>query len=125
MKACPRCGRTLEASEFNVKDRSTGRLQVYCRECSRGYVREHYRRNTAYYTTKARKRNKLVRSETRERLMAYLQEHPCIDCGETDPIVLQFDHVDAKTKQREVSLLMQNYSSWAVIEAEMAKCEVR
>ena len=110
-RVCPGCDQARELTEFNIKDRRTGRRQVYCRECSRRYCREHYQRNTAYYTAKARKRDKAARGETRVRIMAYLRDHSCVDCGETDPIVLQFDHVDPSAKRLEVAKLAHNNTS--------------
>lgn len=68
-KYCPGCDQLLEPTAFNFKDRSTGRRQVYCRKCSRRYGREHYQRNTAYYTAKARKRNPVDRLALHERVI--------------------------------------------------------
>lgn len=68
-------------------------------------------------------RNKRVRTENQERLVAYLLAHPCIDCGERDPVVLDFDHIVGK-KVKEVTALAR-YQQWASIEAEIAKCVVR
>src|SRR5438270_726621 len=46
----------------------------------------------------------------------------CNDCGEADPIVLEFDHVGPK--RRNVSALVAEGASIRAIEAEMAQCEV-
>lgn len=52
----------------------------------------------------------------------YKSTHPCVDCGESDPLVLDFDHRDGATKKfnvhaRQVSL--------EILMAEIAKCDVR
>lgn len=69
-------------------------------------------------------RKKRVIRENRQKLIDYLLKHPCVDCGETDILVLQFDHVRGK-KCREVSCLVATGFSWAAIEREIEKCEVR
>jgi hypothetical protein len=54
----------------------------------------------------------------------YKKLHPCVDCGETDYRVLQFDHIDPMTKIANVTRLASESSMAAVIE-EISKCEVR
>lgn len=54
----------------------------------------------------------------------YLTEHPCVDCGEADPIVLEFDHVRGEKRHGVKRMLAGTYSLKAVME-EIAKCEVR
>ena len=56
-------------------------------------------------------------------MISYLLEHSCVDCGETDITVLEFDHLRDKTK--DVSALMKGTSSWSRIEAKILKCAVR
>src|SRR5215472_1161757 len=107
MRTCPRCGRSLPPAEFNFKVRRTGRRQVYCRGCSRELIRDHYRRNVGYYVAKARARNAITRQAFHDRILAYLAEHPCVDCGQADPVVLDFDHVDRATKSRDVATMMK------------------
>lgn len=58
------------------------------------------------------------------RVRQYLEVNPCVDCGESDPVVLEFDHVRGE-KLASISQLLRSTRSWAVVEAEMAKCEVR
>jgi hypothetical protein len=52
-----------------------------------------------------------------------LLKHPCIDCGETDPVVLDFDHVRG-IKRKAVALMIKDFS-WENIQLEIEKCEVR
>ncbi len=48
----------------------------------------------------------------------------CVDCGEDDPIVLDFDHVRG-VKVCDISRMAHTgYKEWRIIE-ELAKCEIR
>lgn len=61
----------------------------------------------------------------RKGVFDYLRTHPCVDCGETDIAVLEFDHRDQKAKEVRVSALVaQGYSTRTVMR-EIAKCDVR
>jgi hypothetical protein len=71
-------------------------------------VRAHYIANRPYYLEKARTRNLAVTRANIEYLIAYLKEHPCVDCGERDIVVLDFDHQHDKVEP--VSLLTHGYS---------------
>lgn len=54
----------------------------------------------------------------------YLKFHPCVDCGESDPFILEFDHVSG-LKKESISNLAKRRSSVKKIIDEIAKCEVR
>jgi 5-methylcytosine-specific restriction endonuclease McrA len=54
----------------------------------------------------------------------YLKTHPCIDCGEADIVVLDFDHINPATKKDNVSNLIYSGSIKTVLE-EIEKCEIR
>lgn len=47
-----------------------------------------------------------------------------MDCGESDPIVLEFDHVQGK---KRFSISECIYQNWSIedLEKEMNKCEIR
>jgi hypothetical protein len=61
----------------------------------------------------------------RNELFNYISKHCCIDCGEKDPIVLDFDHVDPKKKFKPVSKLLSGHYSWDSVKREVLKCEIR
>ena len=124
-RTCTRCRRTLDEAEFNFKNRARGRLHSHCKSCSRALVRDHYSRNTEYYVNKAVARNRIRRRALLDQLIAYLQAHPCVDCGEDDPVVLDFDHVDPAAKTFDVATMIKDAWGWRTMEAEIAKCAVR
>lgn len=55
-------------------------------------------------------------------LLEHLRSHPCVDCGEDDVAVLEFDHVRG-AKERNISAMME--LSPRRVRAEVDKCEVR
>lgn len=65
-------------------------------------------------------RNRLIK--VNRFIKNYLSKNPCIDCGEKDPLVLEFDHVRGRKKGGISDL--KRYSSKILLK-EIAKCEVR
>ena len=56
--------------------------------------------------------------------MEYLSTHPCVDCGETDIVVLEFDHLGKDKKLDDVAHMIPRGYSLDKIKKEIAKCEV-
>jgi hypothetical protein len=54
----------------------------------------------------------------------YLSKHPCIDCGNGNIVVLDFDHV-TDTKIANISRMVANGASFKTLLKEVLKCEVR
>lgn len=121
---CTGCGVTKDLSEFPLRDASRGTLQRRCRTCVAANSRAHYRAHTARYLAQAALRNENLRTENNEELLSYLASHPCVDCGESDPTVLEFDHRDPRDKSAEVSRLLHT-ASWSIVRLEIDKCDVR
>jgi hypothetical protein len=120
LKHCNTCGQDRPTSEFS-KHRNG--LHSKCRPCNREYQRGHYQRNKSVYIAKAWIWTSARRTENALKVISYFRDHPCVDCGESDPVVLQFDHVRGKT--RELSDMLSSGSSWDRISREIEKCEVR
>ena len=125
MKVCPACNKRKPAEGYNWKYKAKGIRSATCRECTRLYLRNHYKNNVEYYVNKARRRNNPYRKEISRKVFEYLSSHPCVDCGETDPVVLEFDHIEKKSKKAAVSEMVSRLCSWDTVLREIAKCEVR
>ena len=93
MKTCGRCKEDKPLSDFNFKNKQNNTYQSYCRDCSKSYLKAHYENNKPYYRQKARRWNDKNRVEVRDKLRSYLLENHCVDCGESDWVVLEFDHI--------------------------------
>lgn len=83
-------------------------------------TRRHYQENKAYYKAKCSRNTPITRQYSKD----YLSKHPCVDCGEDDIIVLEYDHVRGK-KRSTLSRMIQNNCSLATVKKEIAKCDVR
>lgn len=92
-----------------------------CRTCRSAYGKEHYAANKARYIELAAARKQKLRLERTRYLIAYLRAHPCVDCNESDPLLLEFDHLADKKFDIGLGFADRN---WESILAEMAKCDV-
>lgn len=100
-------------------------MRIRDKEKLREYSRKHYEANKAKMKARARKWTDAKNAANCCFLLSYLAANPCVDCGESDPVVLEFDHVAGK-KRCAVSRLAANMGcSRATLEAEMRKCVVR
>ena len=116
-KRCSTCREWKPLDEFNKRSKSADGRQWNCRDCNKAYHYLHIERHLAQIY---RRKQREVANNKR-RLWGYLLEHPCVDCGETDPVVLEFDHL--RDKSANVGQLVNGYS-WKRVTREIAKCEV-
>ena len=116
------CGQIKNIDAFNYKIKATQTRQSYCRDCTKQMLRDHYATHTAYYLKKAHKRNERIRKEIRMYLWEYLSIHTCVDCGMSNPVVLEFDHIGEK--RDNISNLIKS-ATLSQVMSEVAKCEVR
>lgn len=105
MKKCYKCQQTKPLTDFcKDKSRNDG-YNTRCKKC-------HY----TYNRLPSIKRNQQF-------IIDYLKEHPCVDCGEPNIIVLEFDHIE-DNKDEEIGQAI--FSAWSIkrIKSEIDKCEV-
>jgi hypothetical protein len=122
MKLCGACGQQKPVQEFAWRRERLGQRHNMCRPCQADYRRRHYEANRAKYIRLAGARRARVAEERFAWLVDYLTEHPCVDCGETDVLVLEFDHVRGEKKFNISRGIVD--ASWDALTSEIDKCEV-
>jgi hypothetical protein len=120
-RRCGRCGGFKVPSDFAWRRKARGQRDNYCRTCRAAYKREHYLAHRERYVANAGRRKRTLIAERVAYLITFFREHPCADCGETDPLVLEFDHLADKCFNICQGLPGRN---WQSILDEIAKCDV-
>lgn len=119
MKRCTRCKATKADEEFARNRNKADGKQSYCRACHSEMCRKGYPR----YKARIDARNARVRRENTLWLLRYKMSHPCVDCGNADFRVLEFDHEGDKVMN--VANMLHECWSLERIRREVAKCRVR
>jgi 5-methylcytosine-specific restriction endonuclease McrA len=122
MKRCTVCKTEHPKDAFNVSRRRPDGLQNVCRECNRTRAKRYYTENKVQHRAKIHERRGSYIVANRDILLEYLKTHPCVACGETDPLVLDFDHL--RDKQFDLGGDSVRTRGRRSIENEMAKCQV-
>lgn len=127
-KVCNICGQKKTLDQYSWRNKKRGTKQGYCKDCHREYRRQHYLANHEKYKDMQKVWNDAnapdIRESNRRYIFEYLLEHPCVDCGESNPLVLEFDHVRGK-KRFSISSVMNSTYRIETIQKEIDKCEVR
>lgn len=102
---CTCCGETITIENASIHNRKKGSYRPICKECKKIRDLEYQEKRVA--TQKA---------ITKER-----KKEGCCCCGDKRHYVLDFHHVDPKTKVERVSHMIGRYSTDSIIK-EMDKC---
>ncbi len=123
-RKCRVCKRPKRLRCFAFRNQKLGTRQHVCRPCQRGLSAAWYRSNRRRHYLNVKRNARKIIKENQLRILQYLLKHPCVDCPETDPVVLEFDHVRG-VKKLAVSSMVRHGASWPTLLKEIAKCEVR
>lgn len=124
MKWCPSCKQELPLTSFASNKAKKDGLQASCRECKKVIQRKYYEANRESYRSVSEKSKSVRVDRNRRYVVDYLSQHGCVDCGEADIHVLEFDHVRGE-KIAGVGQMIGWGLSLQKIQEEIDKCEVR
>lgn len=119
MRLCSCCKENKDESEYNNK--RVGKLQPYCKECQRARARKQYADNKEHQLQSIQ-RGKKARQERAREYILELFKTGCVDCGITDPEVLEWDHLS--DKEHLISKLLKEGSSKERLDKELVKCDL-
>jgi hypothetical protein len=122
VKVCGRCKIPKSLDQFNKATRAKDGVQPWCRSCTKAVNNELYRNGQR--SVQVREANARTIARNINYVSAYLLAHPCVDCGEADVVVLEFDHVRGG-KDRNICDLARDGVSLKRLQDEIDKCEVR
>lgn len=117
MKRCSTCREEKLLSQFRRDKTQKDGLQSRCKLCASAKIREAY---TDEYRERARNRSLKNSRSNRAFLKELKTSLGCALCPETDPVCLEFHHLDPTTKSFELS----RYASCPreSLVAEIKKC---
>ena len=122
-RTCTKCFLQKPIEEFGWKDRTIKKRHAVCKKCTAKRSSAWYYENKDAHIQNVMAHKKIDRQEARQFVFDYLSSHPCVDCGEADPVVLEFDHVNGK--EATVARLIANAVSLQRLQQEIDRCVVR
>lgn len=121
-KICSRCKIGKTTDQFRIRGDKNGFI-AYCHPCQKAFDREYWKKTKTRRKPQRLINDNKIRIRNMKFIRNFLINNPCVDCGEQDPIVLEFDHL--KDKKHTISNLTRGRSSINRILEEIRKCEVR
>lgn len=122
MKKCSQCQEEKSEDQFNFKNGI--KKHSHCKQCQSNKVKKHYLANKEKYKIKARLNNKTYNQRNRNFCNNFKKIKGCFFCKESEPIALDFHHLESEFKENNVAVLVNSSSSIETISKEISKCVV-
>jgi len=117
---CYTCKKEKTLDMFNRRsDRPKG-VQSNCKECAKIKNHEHYLKHKDEVCMNSQHR----RERNQNFVLEYVLKNPCRECGETDPLVLEFDHRERESKVFNISDGCVRKYALDRMKEEISKCDV-
>lgn len=125
MRRCSTCKKNKKEITDNFYKKKKGGWEPSCIPCLKKKSKKYYHSNSKRAkksSTISRKKRQFI---SKSYVFNYLKIHPCIDCGESNILTLEFDHINPKNKKYNISWLVTQGCPIPLIKKEIKKCEVR
>ena len=122
-KICIKCKQIKNVDEFHWRNKKLKIKQKHCKDCARNYKQNAYNKRKNHYKQLSSKNAAIAKERNFRKIIEFYSKNHCVDCGESDPIVLEFDHQN--DKKCDVSTLLMDCWTWGPIKEEIDKCVVR
>jgi len=121
MKTCSKCKTQKDDQYFSKRSESKDGLKPQCKDCDRIYSQnmDPEKRNKRHNISRKKRIRKL-----QLKILEFLATQKCSHCSETDPVVMEFDHLNPTTKEISVSEAIDRCFSWKRVKAEIDKCQI-
>ena len=108
-----------EKIEYSSQYRADNKAKI-----SKSFIK-YYEENKEGLLADAKDRYGRLSKENGKKYLEYKSLHPCVICGEENPIVLEFHHkVKRENKKSRISHLIFSRAKWDKILKEIEKCVV-
>ena len=128
MKICTVCKIKKGNQGFFYRNRHTESLHSQCKDCyvinRRKTWNAHYHKYGSRYRARAVERTRIIKDKLRQQMLEYLSDKYCLRCEISDPRVLEFDHINPKTKSYSIAHGIASTLSWKNIMTEIDKCQI-
>lgn len=124
MKICTKCKEEKDLVLFHFRNKDRNERSSQCSDCFNAYRKSLYKNNKNYYFKLAKEARERKVTLKKEYALNYLKNNPCVDCGEKDVVVLDFDHVKG-VKLKGVAQILHDGHSLSFLKEEINKCEIR
>ena len=123
MKKCNHCHKVKDEEEYNWRYKALGIRHPTCRDCQHQHNKKYFEGDAKErHLQQVQERKHEARNVAREYVWDYLTRHPCTQCGEADPVVLEFHHIGEK--YMAVSQMVGGGYPVETIQAEIDRCVV-
>lgn len=120
MKLCRGCNTEKSLDEFGKNSSKKDGRQTQCKDCRNRYAASWYKDNSELHKQRVAPAKKRALDRNRAALWGILEEAICEDCGESDPLVLEFDH----TNEKDAGVSTLHSGSLPRMLDEIKKCDI-